>query len=273
MDRRSNRSNKGRQARAGPKEREMEVDSDRDQVDTRKAHVSVNTRRQRNLEINKEIERDRRHRARSRESVPSSPDGAEPEMLEIADSTHSKHDNSSVLLNNTTLSDSSLSAGLQPVPDKNNTVRLWASLPHGHDRQFKGYLDHGTWTCLVSQKLVDRFQLHVHRVKEPMLLKGLSRYPEKSSKLTKLKFRFDSYPRVFKVWCWILDKKCMDNDIVLGRKFLERKLGFETNKAWKMVTGASWLRRLKRWWRTLRRHWVILNRFNGRTAARPRISR
>ena len=238
MNKRSNRSNKGKQTRGDPKEREMEVEPERDQVDTPKAHVSVNTRRQRNLEISREIERDLRHQARSRKSVPGIRNRTRPDSLEAEDRTYDRYDNSLALLNSTTLSESTLSATPYPGAGENTTARSWAILPGDHDRPFMSYLDHGSWACLLSQKLVDRFQLHVHRADKPISLKGISRYSETSSELTKLTFRFDGRPRVFKVWFWILSKECMDNDIVLGRKFLKGRLGFKTNRAWDTVTGA-----------------------------------
>ena len=177
-----------------------------------------------------------RHRTDSGELVPMVRGSSRVNMLENKVGSCSSDEVIRAYLDDSTASIVTVSANPDPRMCNDYVIRLSALLP-GVDRPrfLKGRLDHGSCDSLISTKLVDFLNLPVEEV-EPVNLRGLSRCSETTSKRTKLSFRIYPWLRVFRVDFWVVEEQCMSNDILLGRKFLERDLLFETNKLWRYTT-------------------------------------
>ena len=122
-------------------------------------------------------------------------------------------------------------------------VELAAIVPGGGCPQLVGgRLDHGCPVNLINMKVVLRLGLHVKKTEGCLDIRGISRSSEVSKESTKMSFRIRPWPREFRVAFWILPKECMVNDVLFGRKFLERELKMGTNRVWQEITTAHLVR-------------------------------
>ena len=212
-----------------------ETHADGKAQESKRANRSNTTQRQRDLEERKEEARSHRKSLDRRIAQTSQP-RAKTRTVDLEAGAESDDDEPWEFLGESTQSAVTLSNTPESRTENDYVVRLLALLPHDRERYFKGRLDHGCFVCLISMKVVKRFDLDVDEVDNALDLRGVSRYTEVTNKCTKLDFQILPWKRPFRVDFWILEKECMANDVILGRKFLEQRLGMRTNKVWKRIT-------------------------------------